>query len=137
VEYRIFQPVYTDKRTKVQRRSDTYHFAFRDHLNRRQSVAGTTRETVTRRMAERVAELVECRRKGDAPGDKLQRWLEALPPKLRERLEAMELIDRLATHAGKPLLAHLDGATDTDGKVTMPGFRQALLARGVTTTTSR
>ena len=132
MEYRIVQPVYTDKRTKEQRRSDTYHVAFRDHLNRRQSVAGTTRENVTRKIAERVGELVECRRNGEGPGGKLQRWVEALPPKLRERLEAMELIDRQAVHAGKPLLAHLDGTTDAEGKVTMPGFRQALLARGVT-----
>ena len=75
---------------------------------------------------------MQCRRTGEAPAPKLRRWLDALAPKLRGRLIAMDLIDRRAASADKPLTVHLEGGRDAGGNATEPGFRQALEARGVT-----
>ncbi len=124
MEYRVFKPTYTSGGTA--RASGTYHIAFRDHLARRQSFAGSVRERDTQRTAERLGELVQCRRTGERPPEKLQRWIETLPDRQMKRLLAMELIDPRTMQADRPLAALLD----SDGAD--PGYRQALLARGDT-----
>src|SRR6478672_4658613 len=104
--FRLFQPTYKSKETGETRRSGTYNIAFRDHLNRRQTLAGDDNEDKARRIAERVMELVSTRREGSSPEGKLQRWLDALPPKMRERLVAMDLIDVQAATSDVPLLVY-------------------------------
>ena len=134
--FRVFKPTYKEKGKEL-RQSRTYHVAFRDHRGRRQTVAGSRRESVTQKIGERIEELVECRRKGQAMPESLRVWVDALPAKLLKRLVAMELVDRHSVHAGKPLLAHLEGETDAAGALVAPGFKQSMLARGVTDANTR
>src|SRR5688500_4429854 len=108
-DYRVFRPTYTDKSTGQTRTSPAYHVAFRDHLNRRQTLKGATRETGARKLADRVCDLVHCRRAGEPPPPKLQKWLDSLPPKLRRRLIDMDVIDARSACADTPLTVHLEG----------------------------
>ena len=132
MKYRLFTRSYKDKRTGADVQSDTHHIAFRDHMNRRQTLGASTRESTSRTMAERLGDLVELRRSGGAPDDKLQRWIDSQPDKLRKRLIDMDLIDARAAAAAVPLSAMLNGEKDAGGIITRPGYRQALEARGVT-----
>jgi hypothetical protein len=130
--YRVFRPTYTDKQSGQPRQSPTFNVAFRDHLNRRQTIAGHTNEKRAEKIAERVLELVQCCRDGTAPDAKLLRWLDALPDRTRQRLVSMDLIDPQASCADVPLLAYLEGRKDDGGAVVEPGYLQAMKARGGT-----
>ena len=125
MDYRLFQPTYTDRKTGRPRQSDTWNIAFRDHLNRRQTLAASVRERDAHALAGKVMELVRCRRNGEPFGEKLHRWLDStMPQRLRDRLVAMEIIDPLASSAETPLVAHLDGRKADDGTLAEPGYRQ-------------
>ena len=130
--YRIFRPTYTEKVGGKRRRSPTYHIAFRDHLKRRQSFAGETTERSTRIVAEKLLELVNCRRGGEGISDPLRKWIDSRSEKELARLQAMDLLTSTAENAGVTLAEHLDGRRDDAGNVTRPGWRQDLEARGVT-----
>ena len=128
--YRLFRPKYTVNGET--RESPTWNVAFRDHLRRRQTVAAFTNEARSRKFADRLMELVECRQNGDTPAGKLQRWIDSLPDRLRRRLIKMDLIEATAATGEIPLLTYLDGRKDDSGAVTLPGYQQALEARGAT-----
>ncbi len=130
MKYRLYKPGYVCKTTGERKEQAVYHIAFRDHLNRRQDLAGSTREQESHSIAGKVADLVRCRTSGEALPSSVSRWLTILPDRLRERLAKMDLIDPSTASAEKPLAHHLEGVTD--GNKTDPGFRQALEARGNT-----
>ena len=132
MDFRIFKPTYTDRKSKAQRQSDTYHVAFRDHLNRRQSIAAGRREREASAVAEKIKELIEHRKNGEAPKDRLQKWFESLPEKMRRRLVEMELVEQKSIDIGMPLLFHLDGEKSDEGVIVTPGFRQSLESKGGT-----
>jgi integrase len=131
MEYRIFRPSYTEKGSGSKQDSPTMHVAFRDHLARRQTVAAGKTDRQAHNTAERIVELVECRKTGAEQPDKLRRWVDALPARLRRRLVGMDLIDDHVAGVDAPLTVHLEGVKKAD-KITTPGYRQALAARGVT-----
>jgi integrase len=132
-DYTIYRPKYRQRVTGETATSDTYHVRFRDHLGRRQRLAGYKRERETTTFAERVVELVACRRKGESPEQRLRRWLDGLPERTRDRLAEMDLIDRPSASADVPLSVHLQGALDdATGEAVSPGWRQEIAARGVT-----
>ena len=132
MRYRLFKPTYTDRATGQPRQSDTYNVAFRDHLHRRHTIAASVREREAAAIAQKIMELVDCRRTGEPMGERLRKWVEAQSEKLTRRLAEIEIIDPLATSIDTPLLEHLDGKIDGDGKLIEPGFKQALEARGNT-----
>ena len=127
-EYRVFRPTYTqDGETRT---SANYHVDFRDHLRRRQTLTAGPRESGAHKLAGRLLELVDCRRQSTQPNPRLQRWLDAIPSRLRERLGKMDLITVRAAELDKPLKQHLEGVKDDAGTVTEPGFQQAREAKG-------
>jgi hypothetical protein len=133
--FTLFRPKYTvklDNGTREQRTSDVYNVRFRDHLNRRQTLAGYRQERRTLQLAERLQRLIECRQIGTALPADMQKWLDSLPDKTRDRLAAIDLIDAVTVSADRPLIEHLDGCTDEQGGMIDPGYKQALAARGVT-----
>jgi integrase len=69
------------------------------------------------RAAEKIEELMSC---GGILNTDLQRWIENLPEKLRNKLVSFGLIDgfRVMKHLGKPLSEHLED------------FKNSLLAKG-------
>ena len=132
-DYRLFRPTYTDRTTGQQRESPTYQIAFVDHMKRRQKFTAERRERQSRQIADRLMELIDCRRRGTTPEDRLRIWVETLPERQRERLAEMNLIERQAT-AGMiaSLVGYLEGRPATDTKPAEPGYRQSLEAKGVT-----
>ena len=54
------------------------------------------------------------------PGIQLSRWLESIPPKMRERFVRIGLIDSIRAAAGKLLLSHI------------ADFEQSLIDKGNT-----
>ena len=132
MDYRLFKNHYIDRRTGQKREGETWNIGFRDHLARRQSLAASPREREAHALAGFVGDLVRCRQSGEPLPEKLRKWLDIQSDRLRERLTAMDLIDKRMVDAGRTLLAHLDGHFDAEGKLTEPGFKQALEARGNT-----
>lgn len=132
MSYTLFRTTYTDRKTGEQRQSPTLHVHFRDHLRRRQKFTGGRTEKQGHHVGGMLTELVECRKTGADPSERLRRWLGTLPDGDRGRLETMDLLDAQAAGAGKPLTVHLEGEKDAAGNVVSPGYRQALAARGVT-----
>jgi integrase len=132
MEYRLFKNPYVDRKTGGRRMGEAWNVAFRDHLNRRQSVAGSVRERDAHTLAGQIGELVRCRSTGEPLPAKLMKWLDSMPVGLRKRLTEMDLIDARMLDAGKTLAQHLDGRFDAEGKLIDPGFKQALQARGNT-----
>ena len=123
---RIYQTWYTDRKTGKRRNSKTHHIAFRDHLRRRQTIAGYPEKRKTEQMAIRLESLIRCRSMGEPLADDVNRWLMALDPARRERLAEMDILSPQMIYADKPLILHLEGS-DTE-----PGFKQSLLAKGST-----
>ena len=132
MSYTLFRPTYTDKKTRQQRRSDTYHIRFRDHLNRRQTLSGLRRESATHALALKLKDLVDCRRDGRMPSEELRKWIASLPEGQRKRLEDMDLVERRALSIDKPLIQQLEGIADAEGKILEPGWKQWLKAKGTT-----
>lgn len=131
MQYRLFQNAFTDRDGR-RCMGDVWNVAFKDHMGRRQSIAASPRDREAHAMAQRVGELVRCRQTGEPLPATLAKWLSIQPDKLRERLIAMDLLDRRMADAGRTLLMHLDGEHDADGQLVEPGFKQALEARGNT-----
>ena len=129
--YRLFRAPYNDKITGKVRLCDAFSMTFRDHLKRRQTIGTLTADRdKARKTAERVMELVECRREGTPLPSKLRQWVETRPPRLRRRLLALGLIAANILPSDTPLLAYLDGHKDERGAVTKPGWKQAITAKG-------
>jgi integrase len=131
-EYKLFQPTYTDKKTAKRRTSAVWNIRFRDHLRRRQRLAGELDKRDTLRMAERLRDLVRSRRECAALPPELSKWLESLPAATRKRLTEMDLIDATTAASERPLIEHLEGRKDAAGNIIEPGYMQAILARGRT-----
>lgn len=127
MEYKLFKPSYI--RSGERRRSATFNIRFRDHLNRRQTLAASERERDAHTLAGRVMELVQIRRRGEALDARMVRWLDAQPRNIVERLTDLEIIDPVAATAETTLLDHLEGRKDADGKVIEPGYRAKLVAK--------
>lgn len=131
-KFSLFKPSYTDRKTGKARASATYHVRFRDHQGRRQTYASGTREKDASSDGERMMQLVRCRRTAEPMEPSLSRWVESRDPQERRRLLEMDLIDPMTVDADTPLIAHLRGMKDGDGKVIEPGFEQHLLSKGNT-----
>src|SRR4051812_21584969 len=131
-KFRIFKPTYTDRKTGQKKEAARYYIDFRDHVNARHGWPAYNSERQTRKLAERIIELVGAKRDGDKLDKKQTDFVESLPDDIRDNLIKADVVDRQQILRGHALLTHLEGEKDDDGNVTTPGYRQSLQAKGRT-----
>ena len=102
MSFQLFKPTYTNRQTSERCQSPTFNIRFRDHLKRRQTLAGHEDEAKARRIAERVMELVECRRERAGLTSKLRQWVETRRPSFRKRLISLDLITAQSVATTRP-----------------------------------
>jgi len=74
---------------------------------RRATLWSSRRESVARRVGDRVDALVEAKLNGDPPPIRLNAWLAALKERQFSRLVALELVDNRRREMSKPIAEHL------------------------------
>lgn len=114
---RVYRSRYTDEDGN-RRETSAWYIDFKDHTGQRRRMAAFENKKASEEFARRVEQLVECLVAGRRPDTDMSRWLESVPPALRERLAEMGLLDQATVAANKPLVAHVED------------WRQSLLAKG-------
>lgn len=89
-------------------------------------VSGFRDHTATETLARHCERLVAFKVGREPVSPTLSRWLEGLPPRIRRRLAALDLLTSDKTAALRPLVEHIDGGVGS------PGWWQHLVARGNT-----
>jgi len=103
---RTFKPTYKDKLTGEVKDCGHWYITFKDKHQVRRRLPAFTDKDASDRARMKIQELL-------APGctltDEIQKWIEAIPPKMRERLTAWGVIDsqRISSHLGKTLADHV------------------------------
>jgi len=116
---RLYKASYTNKdgrRLKTQK----WYIDFTDHHNHRHRIPGFTEKRSTQSLADNIEALVSCKIAGQQPGVELQRWLEAVPTTLLNKLVSCGLLDSQRAESGKLLSVHLEE------------WKKSLLAAGCT-----
>lgn len=126
MSYKLFKPTYRD-RDGIQREAAKLYVEFADHLNGTHRWPLDKSPAVAKHHADNILALVEARRIGEAPDDKVSKWLDTIPNGLRQKLTETGIIDPVHAARELPLAVHIDGQTDAAGKLTLPGFKQHLL----------
>ncbi|MHC4702197.1 MAG: tyrosine-type recombinase/integrase, partial [Planctomycetota bacterium] len=102
------------------RRTSKFYVFLPDHRQIDRKYPGFTDKRLTQALERQIKRLTSCRMAGELPDQQLMRWLESVPPRLRERFVKVGLIDSSWAGAGKPLLGHI------------ADFKQSLLDKGNT-----
>lgn len=104
---RVFKATYKDRKGKS-RESSKWYVEFRDHNEtvRRLPLFSDRKQTET--AGRNIEKLVAAKINRDAPDKDLNRWLEALPKKVRDGFCKIGLLDATSAAAGKLLSEHLD-----------------------------
>jgi len=126
---RVFHNSYTDKEGRS-RATAMWYVEFRDHLEILRRLPGCTDHRTTLAIGRNIQRIVWCRVGGESMDPVLTRWITTLSPRLRAKLVEFGILDASKVAALEPLVKHLDGETNADGRVTFIGFRQALAAKG-------
>ena len=82
------------------------------HNHRRARFTGMKDRRSSESMGRMISKLTEARGGGGDLGRDVLRWLEGVPPRLRDRLIELDLLDRGHAALGMPLSEHLDHWTD-------------------------
>ena len=103
------------------RRSPNYHVFFTDHLDTRRRIVAFTDKQASDELGRKIEKLVALVGAGERPDPQLARWIEKMPPHVRDKLAEWGILNERASAATKPLTVHLDD------------FRASLLATSSTT----
>lgn len=129
-----YRPTYSDKRTGERRQQRTFWIEFVDHRDRRRSLAGFTSRRATEDL-ERICEALVAARATNKPPDKrTAEDLGRLPPKIRERLAAFDLIDATQHAASRPIadvIADFDKHLQDKGTTAKHRTRVVAICRSV------
>lgn len=118
---RVFKTTWTDRDgNKVETRK--WYIEFRDHLQIIRRLTAFTDKSLSEALGRKIMQLVNYKIAGCEDLDShLSRWLEQIPPSLRDRFVEYGLIDNKTASGGKFLHEHIKD------------FKQSLLAKGNTT----
>ncbi len=83
--------------------SANFYVEIRDHVGRRQVVAGFADKHATRALEAKLRKLVALRASGATPDEDVRRWTESLAPSLRDRLAEIGLLTPGQTLGLRPL----------------------------------
>ena len=126
---RVFQSSYKDP-AGVTHKTKTWYIEFVDHKETHRRVSGLTDRKQTEALGRSIQRLVWTRASGEKLDPVLTKWIESISPKLRTKLASFGILESSTVAALEPLVKHLDGEKDAEGKITFIGFRQALTAKG-------
>ena len=115
---RVFKPTYIVDGKRCT--SPRWHVAFRDNRDTRRRVTAFTDKAQSEELGRKIVKLVATVGVGERPDVQLVKWIEALPPSIRDRLASFGLLNERLASASRPLTEHLDD------------FKAALLAKGGT-----
>ena len=79
--------------------------------------------------ANKIEELVDLRAANATLSPELSRWVESMPPEIRDRLAEYGILSMATAASGRSLLIHLEGEFAESGKLLTPGYRQHLEAK--------
>lgn len=97
-----------DPKTGEKRLSEKFYAIFQDHQRIKRRLVGFTDRKATVEVKRKVRKLVELRAAGDMTPPELARFIETMPPDMRQRLAEWGIIDATRVAAGKSLAEHLD-----------------------------
>jgi len=103
---RIFKPTYRDKAGES-REVKKYWLELRDHKGHIRRFPGYTDSAATESLGKQILCLVECRGSNDPLSPELNRWLNRVPNKMRQRFATIGLLDPERAGGGKSLTEHL------------------------------
>ena len=98
----------TKKGDKILYETSHWHISFVDNLSITRELKAFTQEQPSRALADRINELLCCRANRQQPSIELEKWLECLPSRIREKLVEFKLLDAESTVAGKTLTELVD-----------------------------
>ncbi|MBM4081630.1 MAG: hypothetical protein FJ278_18145, partial [Planctomycetes bacterium] len=116
---RIFRATYRD-RVGRRREAAKWYVEFKDAFGATRRLPAFTDKKASEQLGRRPEQLAACRASGTPLGTGLTRWVESLPPRLRDKLTETGLVDIQRAAASKGLEKHLQD------------FAQFLGARGNT-----
>jgi hypothetical protein len=128
---RVFQSTYKDA-AGVTRKTKRWYCEIRDHRGKPRRLPAFTDRKMSEALGRNGEKRVSAKVSGEPLDPALTRWVETLPARLRKVLSRIGLLSACKLPGLEPLLHHLEGMTDADGRVTFLGFRQALVAKGGT-----
>jgi integrase len=108
---------FTDKKSGEKRLSEKFYAVFQDQAQIQRRLPGFADRKATVEVERKVRNLVELRAAGETLPPELARFIETMPPTMRERLAEWGVLDKTRVAAGKPLTQHIED------------WRQALLAK--------
>ena len=102
---KLFKPTYKDKSGK-KKKCNHYYLTFTDNRGSRRRLPAYSNKRASEKLSEKIEELLSS---GGILSPDLQRWIENLSEKMRDKLVKLGLIDsrRISANIGKPLLEHL------------------------------
>ncbi len=84
-------------------KSESWYITFIDNKGIRRKLRGFTDQDATETLGENVDSLVACRLRGNLPDSKLERWIEACPGRILNKLRTWGLLSGGRVEGGKPL----------------------------------
>lgn len=107
---KLYKPTYKDKHDK-KKKCQHWYIGFTDNQEIRRRLPAFSNRRATDKAAEKIEELLSS--SGVLSPD-LQRWIENLPEKMRDKLIKFGLIgnQRISANLGKPLIEHLKDFCD-------------------------
>jgi integrase len=103
---RVFKTTYKDRNGQTQE-SAKWYIEFRDHQEIIRRLPAFTDKKQSEELGRKIEKLVAYRSTNDQPDLALSRWLETMPPSLREKLAEIDLLDPQRIAASKALAGHL------------------------------
>jgi integrase len=85
-----------------------WHIGFEDNLGISRDVKAYTDKSASQRAADRIQDLLNCQANNQPLSSELEKWLEEIPVRIRDRLTGMGLLDIQRSAAGKPLTKLVD-----------------------------
>ena len=104
---RVFRTTYKDKLGK-KKQAKRWYLDFTDHLQIRRRWPAFEDKRQSEALGRQIERLIVHKITGEEPDEKMTRWLESVPMKLREQLLGIGLLDSHRAAAGKSLRDHLD-----------------------------
>jgi len=103
---RVFKMTYKNQLGKS-KQSRKWAIEFRDHKEIIRRLSGFTDKAQTQELGRKVEKLVAATANNEQPEPGLRGWFETMPPKIRTKLDSLELLDARHVAAGKPLDEHV------------------------------
>ncbi len=103
---RVFKKSYRTKKGKQEARKWTIELV--DHIDVIRRFQGFVDKSASEALGRQIEKLVRYKQARELPDPETLRWIEDMPPKLRDRLIDIALLEKNKAEVGKPLSEHLE-----------------------------